>query len=281
MNELMQWLLPWQVSPLAQIVFWGAALCYIVGLVRRRREGRRDGFLRPLAFFVGLALMYAVMQTRLDYYAQYLFFAHRAQHLVLHHLGPFLVALAAPWPAIGRGMPWPLNRISRLPPVRLGYRALQQPAVAGLLFVGLIYFWLVPAVHFDAMISHRLYWVMNASMAIDGLLFWWLMLERGEPGATPRLPFGRRILVLALVMPPQIVLGAYITFSSSNLFDVYAVCGRAFPIAPLVDQQIGGLITWIPAAMMSVVGALVVLSFRLRGDLETDSRGDDSLEITA
>jgi putative membrane protein len=69
--------------------------------------------------------------------------------------------------------------------------------------------------------------------------------------------------MLALIMPPQIALGAYITLSKQNLFEIYDVCGRAFPIAPLLDQQIGGLITWIPASMMSVVAAVIILAFRL------------------
>jgi len=69
--------------------------------------------------------------------------------------------------------------------------------------------------------------------------------------------------MLALIMPPQIALGAYIALSKQNLFEIYDVCGRAFPIDPMLDQQIGGLITWIPASMMSVVAAIIILAFRL------------------
>jgi len=57
----------------------------------------------------------------------------------------------------------------------------------------------------------------------------------------------------------QIVVGAYIALSKHVLYDVYSVCGRAWPISPLTDQTIGGLTTWIPAAMMSVVGILLVI----------------------
>ncbi len=38
------------------------------------------------------------MHTQFDYYARYMFFVHRGQHLVLHHLGAFLIALANPLP---------------------------------------------------------------------------------------------------------------------------------------------------------------------------------------
>ena len=111
-----------------------------------------------------------------------------------------------------------------------------------------------------------LYWVMNWSMALDGLLFWWLMFDRGKQGITPRLGYGTRVLLLFAVMVPQIIIGANITFADSNWFEVYAVCGRAWPLDPMTDQHIGGLITWIPAAMMSVIGALVILRFWIYDD---------------
>jgi putative membrane protein len=57
----------------------------------------------------------------------------------------------------------------------------------------------------------------------------------------------------------QIIIGAYIALSDQVLYDVYNVCGRAWPISPHTDQVIGGLTTWIPAAMMSVIGILLVI----------------------
>jgi putative membrane protein len=48
------------------------------------------------------------------------------------------------------------------------------------------------------------------------------------------------------------------------LYDVYSVCGRAWPVSPLVDQGTGGIVTWIPAAMMSVLAILLVLRLWMR-----------------
>jgi len=267
MNTLVTWLQPWEPS---LPVFAACALAiglYAVGLMR----GATPGVWPALSYFVGVALIYAVTQTHYDYYSQYLFSAHRLQHLVLHHLGPFLIALAMPAGVLATALParvraWPQGRAAPLfGLLRRVYRLLQQPFIAGFLFVGIIYFWLTPEIHFDAMLSIDRYWFMNWTMLLDGLLFWWLIFERNDQGVTPRLSPGRRILLLALIMPPQIALGAYITFSSQNLFEIYDVCGRAFPIDPLLDQQIGGLITWIPASMMSVMAVIIVLAFRLKG----------------
>lgn len=265
-DTFITWLTPWEPLYWLIAVFALIAGLYLRGLVRRRRA--RDA-LPAVAFFLGLGSMYAVMQTHIDYYAQYMFFIHRAQHLILHHLGPFLIALSMPTAILAAGSPaWlkrGVNGLAALPPVAWAYRFVQHPVISALLFVGLIYFWLTPSIHFTAMLSARDYWLMNLSMAVDGLLFWWFMMDPRAPGATrTTYSIGLRIIVLWAVMPPQIVLGAYIALAPDAVYDVYAVCGRAFPISPIVDQQLGGLITWIPAAMMSVVATLILLRFGFR-----------------
>lgn len=273
MSSVAEFLRPWEPSLAIQLLCALAIGLYTAGLVRGARNGQREGFWKPLAFLLGVALMYFVTQTRYDYLSQHMFFIHRLQHLVLHHWGPFLIALSAPALVLGRGVPDVLRRQTArhagflrpmLLPVRAVYRIVQQPVIATLLFVGLIFFWLMPAIHFDAMLSAKRYALMNWSMAVDGLLFWWLILNRSPQGLTPHLSYGRRILILALIMPPQSVLGAYIALSEKDLFDVYAVCGRAWPVTPMLDQQLGGLITWIPSAMMSVVAGLILLGYMFR-----------------
>ncbi len=267
------YLLPWEFSPAWALVCLAAAGCYLRGLKRLRSRDQAPGFWRPLAFLLGVVAIYAVSQTHYDYLSQYMFFTHRAQHLVLHHAAPFLIALAAPLPVLAAGTPRRVRHISGRNlagwVVRPAYRLLQHPVVAPMLFVGLIYFWLIPDIHFDAMLSRQRYQIMNWSMLLDGLLFWWLVLDPHTP-EQGGLGYGARIMAMLVVIPPQILLGAYLTFSESVLFDVYAVCGRAWPIAPLTDQQLGGLITWIPASMMSVIGVLIVIRDILSGKGDVD-----------
>jgi len=264
MPPLLTLLSPWEFSPTVLLCTVGAAALFWRGLVVRRRTGHRTGVWRSLSFFLGLALIYVALQSYVDYISQHMFWVHRLQHLVLHHVGPFLIVLAVPHEVMGAALPTRLRErvlvpLWRSPPVRWPYRILQNPVVASALFVGLIYFWLRSDVHFDAMLSARLYKLMNWSMVIDGLLFWWLMVDPRPPleHRTPRYPV--RILMLWAIMLPQIAIGAYITLSDHILYSVYSVCGRAWPISPMVDQEVGGVITWIPAAMMSVVAILVVL----------------------
>ncbi|RJS94286.1 cytochrome c oxidase assembly protein [Salinisphaera sp. Q1T1-3] len=243
------------------------ALIYARGLWRRRRTA---DVLPALAFFAGLAGLYLFTQTGLDTLGRRLFYVHRLQHLVLHHLAPFLIALAAPSAVLVSGLPAAARlarRLRRLPrrwvaPVIAGYRAIQQPVLGALLFVGLIALWLTPAVHHLAMASGFGYWLMNLSMAIEGLAFWWFMLDRRLPGSHPTTHgIGTRIVVLWAVMPPQIAIGAFITLAPVGLYPGYGPAEQAYGISPGVDQQVGGLLTWIPPAMMSLVGTLVLMRF--------------------
>lgn len=273
-----RFLAPYQFSSLVVVSTIAVLIAYMRGLRESRERGERVSTGRRIAFFAGLALCYAVLHTRIDYYAQYVFFIHRLQHLALHHAGPFLIALSVPWPVLALGLPgglrerW-LRPAWRHPVVQRLYRFVQHPIVAPVLFVGLIYFWLTPEIHFDAMLSLPLYHVMNWSMLIDGLLFWWLMLNPKPTGPSAALSYGARILILFMIMLPQIGLGAYIALSGKDLYDVYAVCGRAWPIDPATDQQLGGLFTWIPAAMMSVAGILLVIVFMMRYERQADAAG--------
>ena len=249
----------------ALTLFW-----YCRGLALTASEARPPVWRRAV-FLLGLALIYAVLQTHFDYMAQHMFFLNRAQHVVMHHLGPFLIALGWPGATVRAGMPPRARRIADDRRLVALVRILQQPVLAAILFFGLFYFWLIPAIHFRAMLDARLYAVMNWSMVLDGILFWALVLDpRPKPPA--RISFGARAALSFAVMFPQICLGALITFSARDLYPFYALCGRLYPsITAIEDQHIGGIVIWIPPAMMSVMGVLLVLNgLRLVEEAETD-----------
>jgi len=277
-------LTPWEFSPTILVASVAAAGLYGRGLRQRRRAGLKTGVWRSLSFYIGLGLVYGVLQTYVDYLSQHMFWVHRAQHLVLHHLGPFLIALAVPHEVLRWGLPARLRDEVLLPlwrsrPLRLAYRAVQNPLVSPLLFVGLIFLWLTPSVHFDAMLSITRYKLMNWSMLVDGLLFWWLVLDPRSPNEHGTLGYPARILMLWAVMLPQIFLGAHITFSKSVLYDVYSVCGRAWPISPMDDQLTGGIITWIPSAMMSVLAILLVIRLWMHHSARVESVADAGVRL--
>ena len=261
---ILRFLLPWEFDPLLVSIELLLALAYARGAA-----GAERGFWRPFSFWLSLLLTHLALQSHWDYYAQHMFFIHRAQHLVLHHVAPAALALANPWPVLYSGAPAPARRlidvISRNAALVAVYDLLQQPVLAGTLFVATIDVWLLPSVHFAAMLNPTLYAVMNWSMLLDGILFWWLILDpRPKPPA--RVSYGIRILVLIVIVLPQILVGAIIVFAKHDLFPVYDLCGRVFGLSALTDQQIGGVIIWDHASTMSVIACIIVLSrYRRQG----------------
>lgn len=255
--SILSWLVPWEFSPTVVIVVAVTAVLYVRGSWRRAPR-----FWRQFCFWTGLVLIYVMLQTHFDYYAQREFFVHRVQHLFLHHMGPFLIILAMPGSTLRAGLPlWArvhiCSPLMRSLPVRLVFEVLLNPVVASIVFAGIILFWLYPPIHFVAMLDWRIYRLMNWSVTVDGLLFWWLVLDR-RPHPPARLGAGWRILVPLFVAMPQVWTGAYMTFTSRELYPIYNLCGRAFnAISPMQSQHLGGVILWVPSAMMMVWGAMV------------------------
>lgn len=258
-SQLPAWA-PWDFSWTEFLATALAMLWFFRGLVRLPLA-TRPPIWRQLAFVLGVGSIYVVLQTRFDYLALHMFFLNRIQHVVMHHLGPLLIAVGFGGATVKAGMPRPLQRLLESRTLRQSLAIVQHPVVAPLLFVGLIYLWLVPAVHFRAMIDPRLYKVMNWSMVGDGLLFWSLVLDP-RPSPPARTSFAVRALLSIVVVVPQIALGALISFSDRELYPYYDFCGRLFPsISAGADQMTGGVVIWIPPAMMSVLALIIVLNF--------------------
>ncbi len=167
------------------------------------------------------------------------------------------VALLAGLPVAGRRL---IRMISVWKPVQYLLKLLLHPVAAATVFVGLLAFWLLPSIHFIAMLDWRIYRLMKWSMVLTGLMFWGIALDSHS-----RWSPGTRIGMMLAVIPPQILIGALIFFTPHELYPIYTLCGRAFTgMSPITDQQIGGLILWMNAAMMSVIGILIVIHNKLR-----------------
>jgi putative membrane protein len=251
--------MPWEFSWPVFLVTSLSVCWFVLGLARLP-IAERPGVWRQVSFLAGVLFTYAVLQTHIDYYAQHMFFVHRAQHFVLHHIGAFLIALGMPGQAIRAGMPDFLRPVIDSKPVRAVVDVIQHPVVAPVLFVGLLYLWLIPAFHTRVMLDTRLYNLMNASMAVDGIFFWSLILDH-RPRPPARLGSGMRALLVIAIEPLQMVLGAVLSLSSTDYYPVYRICGRIWDIAALSDQHYGGLIIWLPSTLTSFAGVICVLVF--------------------
>jgi putative membrane protein len=167
--SLLNLLVPWEPSFGLVAVFVITALLYARG-----SRHVRIGIARRIAFWVGLALFYIALHTRLDYYAEHEFFVHRLQHLVLHHLAPLILMASYPGSVLRAGLPlhWrsALRRWQYRKPARVLAAVVLNPAFISAAFVISVVFWLIPSVQFVAMLDWRIYTFMNWSVAVSGLL---------------------------------------------------------------------------------------------------------------
>src|SRR5690606_17148808 len=111
--------------------------------------------------WAGMVILYLTMHTRLDYYAERMFFIHRLQHLVLHHLGPLLIMGAYPGQVMRAGLPleWRI-RLRDFRRSRTGRgieMVLTNRILVPFLFVILVIGFLIPTVQFYSMLDWRLY----------------------------------------------------------------------------------------------------------------------------
>lgn len=258
MPALLHWFAPWYPS-------WAMAAFLLGGAALYLRGGRRRGaWWKPMLFWSGWGLLWQALQTQWDYVAEHQFFVHMLQQMALHDLAPLLIMAAWPGPAWRSALPVAWRRrwllpLQRSAAARIAGAVLFNPWLAAALFGGMVVFWLVPAVHVGVMLNTALYQAMNWAMVLDGLLFWWLIVDPRRCGPAHLRP-GVRVLLPVLAMVPQMALGAVLALNSTDWYPIYSLCGRAIAgLDAMTDQHLGGLIVWIPSSAINVAAALVAL----------------------
>ncbi|MDI3261892.1 MAG: cytochrome c oxidase assembly protein [Fulvimonas sp.] len=263
MSWLLKWIEPWEFSWTLLCACVLAAVLYARGCRRLHVSGARRA-----AFWSGLGVIYLSLHTYLDFYAEHEFFMHRLQQLLLHHLAPLLIVAGYPRSVLRAGLPlsWRargLRRLERSRPWQAASAVLFNPLLATVLFIAFVLIWLIPPLQTLAMLDWRVYRFMNWSMLLSGFIYWSLVLDH-RPHPPARMPAGLRVLSPAITMTPQIVAGAVVALAKRDLYPIFEICGRAFTFNVLTGQMVGGLIIWIPAAMVEVAGSLLALRHWLR-----------------
>ncbi len=258
-------LLPFVFNAPVFLGSWLALLWYLRGL---RHAAAKPGWVRRAFFFAGLAGIYFVLQTHFEYAAQHMFLLNRIQAVVLGMGAPFCIAIGWPSEVLAAGMPGWAVRGAKAAWARL--RWLSHPLLAAPIFIATTDIWLIPPIHFAAMLSPALYAVMNLSCLAGGLLFWLMVLDP-RPKPPCRFSYLTRAATGFLVMFPQVAVGAYIALSNQDLYSFYTLCGRLYPaISPAYDQMLGGLIQWIPPGMMNTAALIIGLNSLRLAEAEAD-----------
>lgn len=271
--------LVWPLMAAPLILLALAAALYINGVIRLYRASDLTLIdYRHGLFFLGLGLLFVALQSPLAAMSERLFSIHQLQILVLRMLGPMLLVLARPAAVLSAGFPGtlreniPVGKAVAARPTQ-GERAC-VPAAVTILYIMVLYFWEIPALHDLAVAEHRVHLLMEATMLCVGLLFWALIFDRRQPRMATDLDlwdeedrlrsqhglaYGGRLMMLCMVVFSNIMLGAYTTLKTDILYSAYDTPGRLFGYAPIADQQVGGVVIWILSSFICVLAVLVVL----------------------
>ena len=248
---------------------WFMLLWYLRGMARIAAAAR-PGRLRQWFFLLGLGGIYFVLQTHFEYISQHMFFLNRIQAVTIGMLAPFGIAIGWMPDVLRLGVPPWVLRACRGRAVRATLRVLGHPLPAMAIFLTTTDVWLIPSVHFAAMINPLLYAVMNISCLLGGLLFWLMVLDP-RPNPPARFSYLTRAATGFLVMFPQIAVSSYIALSTQDLYSFYTLCGRLFPnISPTYDQMLGGLIQWIPPGMLNTAALIISLNALRLSDIKAE-----------
>ncbi len=243
-----------------------AALAYCAGLLRLRPHvhARRELWWRAGSFALGWAALAAALLSPIDRYTANSFAWHMIQHEVL-------MLVAAPLLVIGRALPsflWALPHDARLAVgratkagwLRGAWDALTSPLSAWLLHAGALWLWHVPAFFNAAVTRPGVHDWQHASFLLTALVFWHALLRKGHRGRE-----GMALLYLFTTTIHTGVLGALLTFAPRPLYATLdSGLRNLLEPSALEDQQLGGLIMWVPGAIVYVLAGLLLAARWLR-----------------
>jgi putative membrane protein len=275
----------WSASPPIAAILVGSAALYARGLSALWAGGRWGRGVSPLragCFGAGLIAVAVALISPMDHAAGLLLSAHMGQHLVLILVAapllvvgrPGLVALAAT-PSSWRSR---FHRLIDSRAARATMAVAGTPVMAWFLHVSVVWAWHVPGAYQAGLEHPPVHWLQHASFLGTALLFWWVALE---PGVRRRLARGADALFLVGAWVQSGALGALFTFAAVPIYPAYAMQAALLGVDPMKDQQVAGLIMWIPAGFVYLGGACVLFVSWLRG-LEDRSPGPvESPEVVA
>jgi putative membrane protein len=241
----------------------GALYFYGIGPLRHRRGwGPPASHGQILSFCTALAVLLVSLNGPVhDLSDYYLFSVHMVQHLVLTLVFPPLLIAGLPgWlvrPLVVRRGVLPIAR------------TLSRPWIAALLFSASIAIWHLATFYDLMMRNHQVHIATHLIFMVTATLMWWPVMS--PLPELPRLSPGLGMLYLFLVAIPMQVIGALITFADQVLYPWYAAAPRTWGLSPIDDQQLGGLLMWIPGNLW-MFGAIGVLFFRWAREEERETK---------
>ena len=219
-------------------------------------------------FLTGTLLIFVALLSPLHELGDnYLFSAHMVQHLILTLVVPPLLLAGTP--------AWLLRPVLRFPHVFKVAKFLTKPVTAFILFNAVFVTWHMPVFYDLALRELEIHVLEHLMFLFAGLVLWWPILS--PLPELPRAPYIVQVLYLFVQPTVPAILGAVITFSDHVLYEWYEAAPRVWSISALDDQQLGGLIMWVPGGLAFLFTLVVVfLMWAAKEESSSSPQGSES-----
>lgn len=223
---------------------------YSAGLRRVWKKSIRPW--QAIAFYSGCISVYASLLSRLDAWSDIFFSAHMGQHEILMLISAPLMVLGRPFLVTVQVLP--IEDITR--PLIPLWERLTGPLTVLLLHAIVLWAWHVPALFETALHHDGIHAVQHLMFFLTAALFWWALIH----GRYGRMGYGMGVLyVFATAMHTQL-LGVLLTFGHHLWYPTHATRTAAAGVNPMEDQQLAGIVMWIPFGVIFILIGLALFA---------------------
>ena len=266
-NNPSLWNEPWSWEPGIVIPLLTFVAIYGEGAIRRGNMHRLRW--RHASFAAGWLSLFLALTSPIHELGEQLFSAHMLQHEIMILISAPLIAAAHPgatclWafaPRQRSGIGGWMHKVETSQVMRF----ISAPLHAWILGAAALWLWHVPVLYEATLRSDWIHAAQHLSFFLTAVLFWSALYGMGRSAAQ----FGAAALYIFGTAVHCSALGALLTFSRVLWYPVYANSTRRWGVTPLSDQQLGGLIMWVPSGVVFIGIALALMS---RWIAESDRR---------
>ncbi len=261
-----RWQANWSFEPWIVVCMSVSAALYLIGVLRLWRHagiGRGLSKWQAGAYAGGWLGLVLALMSPLDALGGLLFAAHMVQHETLMLIAAPLLVLGRPLAAWAWGLPldWrrALGHFFHRPAWRAPWLLITGPLAAWTLHALALWLWHLPAFFEAALANEAIHAFQHITFLFTALLFWWSVLA-----ATTRHAKGIALLSLFTTFVHTGALGALLTLSRTDWYPSYGATAPLFHLTAVEDQQLGGLVMWIPAGAVYLLSGLALAASLLR-----------------
>jgi putative membrane protein len=240
----------WSLAPEVVVPLIVCCALYFRGCFRlaSRHDPRRPSGIEMGVFAIGMTALAVAVISPLCRMAATLAWAHMVQHAILVIAAPLLILLGRPGAVLAAAAPR-LKSLHVLEPAG-------RPLGAGLLYGAAIWLWHVPLLYQAALLDRSVHLLMYGSLLAAGFVFWRVAVRAIH---FPHEQAGAAAVTLLATIIHTGLLGALLTFSQAVWYPLVSAEAGSWRLSPLEDQQLAGLIMWVPMGVAYLAAALTII----------------------